>query len=92
MDIWKIIYYTLWVHVWFSIIYSMHVLWYVFVRKTKDTDDDYLKQSRKHTNEIFDRISGMIGKAAACATIFIGIFLTSVIAFSYLRVGKRRPE
>lgn len=91
MDIWKIVYWCVWLHFWFSIIYAIDVLRRLFWDKTP-TPTVRKEQARQSAIEAYNMLKDVIGGFPAYFCIFLGTLLSTLVTFSYIRNLFRKKQ
>lgn len=84
MDIWKVIYWCIWLHFWFSAIYAIDLLRRIFLATTPDSSPRK-KELHKSFMEAFDMLKEIIGETASYVCLLIGIMLSTLVTFTYIR-------
>lgn len=91
MDIWKMIYWCLWLHIWFSAIYSIDLLRRIFWTETPESSPRK-QELNKSVIEAFNMLKEIIGEIASYICLFIGVMLSTLITFAYIRKLFRRKK
>jgi len=91
MDIWKIIYWCVWLHFWFSVIYAFDILRRLFWDKTP-APDARKERARRNAIEGYDMLKNILGGFFAYLCIFLGMLLSTLVTFTYIRNLFRKKK